>query len=222
MKTIRKNMATLGLNPTREYTILIVFIALFFAGGAAFAIWKGNYILLTVPAGLSVIFTYAFFARYSWRIGRQKRIEEEEFIRLFTYFQVYLNDGYNIYNALSSIIPFASPTMRMKLERLLQDIDSDKSITPFVEFGNTFDDIQVRQVMLSIYQMVDQGTSESYLQQFRHIFGRLSDQKHALYKQKRIEKVANLSILPLVGSGVSMMMLLAALMEIMEGVANGF
>ena len=222
MKTIKNNMAELGLNPTREYVILLVFILIFFGAGGAFAYLRSNYYFLLVPLGASIIFAYAFFARYGWKIGKRRRAEEEEFVKLFTYFQVYLNDGYNIYNALNSIVPFASPTMRLRLEQLIQDIDSDKTITPFVEFGNAFEDIQVRQVMLSIFQMVDQGTSDAYLQQFRHIFGRLSDQKHALYKQKRIEKVTNLSFLPLVGSGVSMMMLLAALMEIMGGVMNGF
>lgn len=222
MKTLKKNMAALGLNPGTEFLLFFLGIALFVGAGVALMFLQKKLVFLLIPVAGAILYSYFFLGRYSRKLAKQGRKEEEEFVTLFTYFQVYLNDGYNIYNALTSLVPFASPVMRMRLEHLIEDIDADKSITPFVEFANAFADIQIRQVMLSVFQMVDQGTSEAYLQQFRHIFGKLSDQKHELYKQKRIEKVQNLSFLPLVGSGVSMIMLLAALTEIMGGVMNGF
>ncbi|MCR5079088.1 MAG: hypothetical protein K6B65_04130 [Bacilli bacterium] len=222
MATIRKNIAILGLNFQKE--LIFYFFGILLLVGAGVGLWlvQGQIIFMLVPVLGSIVYSYAYFSRYGKRIMRLRREEEEEFVRLFTYFQVYLNDGYNIYNALSSIVPFASSTIGAKLEKLIADIDTDKTIRPFIEFGNSFEDIQIRQVMLSIFQMVDQGNNKAYMDQFKHVFGRLSDQKHELHKQKRIERVQSMATFPLVGSGVSMIILLAALADIIGGVMNGF
>ncbi|MBQ2069737.1 MAG: hypothetical protein II467_02260 [Bacilli bacterium] len=222
MATIKKNIAILGLNFQKE--LILFFFGILILAGAGVGLWilQGQIIFLLIPVLGSVVYGYVFFSRYGKKIKRLQREEEEEFVRLFTYFQVYLNDGYNIYNALSSIIPFATSSIGARLEKLISDIDNDKTIRPFVEFGNTFEDNQIRQVMLSIFQMVDQGNNKAYMDQFKHVFGRLSDQKHELHKKKRIERVQSMSVFPLIGSGVSMVILLAALVDIIGGVMNGF
>ena len=221
MKTIRKNIALLHLDERKELLFYIIGCLAIVGLGVVLYLWRGQPLFLLIPALGWILFTYFYATRYSKMLRKIALNDEEEFVRLFTYFQVYLNDGYNIYNALQALIPYASESVGGHLEKLVNDIDSDKTLTPYVEFGNHFNDIQIQQVMISVYQMVDQGTSEIYLRQFQHLFGRLSDQKHALSKTRRVERVSSLSALPLIGSGVAMLMLLTALVEIMGGVMNG-
>lgn len=221
MKTIRKNIALLHLNPKKELLYYVVFVLAIIGAGIGLYLFQRQIAFLIFPLLGAILFTYYYGSRYSRMLEKQALLNEEEFVRLFTFFQVYLNDGYNIYNALQALLPYASEGVREHLEKLISDIDNDKTVAPFVEFGSHFKDIQIHQVMLSVYQMVDQGTSDVYLRQFQHIFGKLSDQKHELSMSRRIDKVSSLSVLPLIGSGISMIMLLTALVEIMGGVMNG-
>ena len=221
MKNIRKNMVLLNLNENKEFAVYFLCVVLFIGLGVGLFILRGQILFLLFPVLGLLVFTYFYFSRYEMMLRKIAFQDEEEFVSLFTFFQVYLNDGFNVYNALQSIIPYASDSVRVHLEKLVNDIENDKTVTPYIEFADHFNDIQINQVMLSVYQMVDQGTNEVYLRQFRQIYGRLSDQKHELGKQKKIERVSSLSALPLIGSGVSMVMLLTALVEIMGGVMNG-
>ena len=80
--------------------------------------------------------------------------------------------------------------------------------------------MKIKEVMVSIYAMIEEGGGGAYIARFQHIFGKLSDDKHLRAKEKRVESLQNLSFLPLLGSGIAMLMLTVALMEIMGSLMN--
>jgi hypothetical protein len=43
---------------------------------------------------------------------------EEEFVRIFTYFSIYIQDGLPIYSAFQELLKYASPTMKERLKDL--------------------------------------------------------------------------------------------------------
>lgn len=221
LNSLKKKMIACGCTPAKEFLYYAVFVLLLVALEAALYFWKGVSYYLLFPVLILVVFTFVFLTRYDNRLKAKAERDEEEFVRLFTYFGIYIDDGYNIYSALSGLLPYANDSVKPRLERLLQEIDDDKSVTPFITFAETFSDKQIRQVMMSVYQMVDQGSTGVFINQFSHLFGRLSDQKHEESKRRRTQKLSSLSFLPLLGSGVAMVMLTTALVEIMGGVMNG-
>lgn len=218
MKTLDSYMRELGLNRNKEYAFYFAGIAAILGLAVALFFWKGFGILLVIPAVLTILYSYAYLGRYGRAIRKKREGETEEFIRLFTFFGIYVNNGYNIFRALESILPFAGPVLKDRLEALLRDIEEDKSVTPFIRFASHFDDMKVKEVMVSVYAMIEEGGGGVYIAQFQHIFGKLSDDKHLRAKEKRIESLQNLSFLPLAGSGVAMIMLTVALMELMGNV----
>lgn len=196
-------------------------ITLGFIGVAlGFYFWKGTSFLLLFPALGYLGFSAFFFTRYAAAL--RKRLERlgGEFVNLFTFFAIYVSDGFNVYNALENILPFASPEMHPLLQRLIEDIDSDKSVTPFVSFASEFEDIAIKEVMMAAYQMVDEGGGGAYIAQFRHLFGKLSDARHEKDRKSRLERLQTLSFLPLAGSGLAMLTLTLCIVEIMGGIMN--
>ena len=220
MSQLKQNMQMLGKNYSKEMMwyaiisilILCIDIPIYFIRGVNF--------LLAIPLFLLIFFSYIYFSRYSSAVKKIYEDRMEEFIRLFTYLGIYINDGFNVFRALESIQSFSSESFLPLLKKLVQEIEEDKTVTPFVNFSLNFQDISVKEVMISIYQMVDEGQGGAYITQFQHLFGKLSDEKHAALKQKRIDGLSKLSLLPLIGSGITMFMITFSLVEIMGGVIN--
>lgn len=220
MNSLTKSMIALGKKPSREFLIYFIGILFLIGIGVGLYFYKGISFFLAIPGVLWVFYTYAYFIRYSSGMKSLYESRMDEFIRLFTFLGIYINDGYNVFRALESIMPFATKGFAPLLQTLIDEIEEDKSVAPFVKFSSNFTDISVKEVMISVYQMIDEGQGGPYIAQFQHIFGKLSDEKHAMRKQKRIEGLGKLSIMPLIGSGVTMFMITLSLVEIMGGVMD--
>ena len=215
MKKFDYYVKELNLNKGKEIILFAAGIFLSIALAILIFFWKGFGVMLFIPFAILVLYVYLFFIRYPRAIRKRDDEDLEEFVRLFTFFGIYINNGYNVFHALETVVPFASTRLRQRLEKLLSSIEEDKSVAPYVEFAANFPDMKVREVMVSIYAMVDEGEGGPYIAQFQHIFGKLSDDRHALGKAKKIETLQNLSFLPLAGSGIAMLMLVVGLMEVM-------
>ena len=216
-----KLMKELGKNPAAQYLLFALGVVGLAGLEAALYFYRGLSFLLLLPALLLVLYAYAFFARFGAEKRRIIRELGEEFVHLFAFFSVFVGDGFNVYTSLTKIAPFASERMRFGLEKLLSDIDEDKSVTPFLNFASIFEDLSIREVLISIYQMVDEGGSGPYVNRFLHLFSRLSDDKYAKRREKKISFLQMLGFLPLAGSGIAMLMLTIGVVEIMGGVLGG-
>ena len=220
MDRLLKTMKDLGKNPAREFFIYLLGTAALAGVGVALFFYRGFSLFLGIPAVVWLLFTFLFFSRYGSQ--RQRRMQElhDEFVRLFTFFGIYINDGFNVYNALEAIIAYATPAFKPRLQRLLEDIGEDKTVKPFAAFASGFESLQVKEVMISIFQMVDEGNGGPYIKQFERLFGALSTQRHQAFIEKKIGTLESLAILPLVGSGIAIIVLTYSIMEIMGGIAN--
>ena len=220
MNQLKEKMKMLGKTPSKEFLMFALMALLILATAVPLYLYKGMSFFLAIPLFVLIFFTYVYFIRYSNGVKRIYEDRMEEFIRLFTFLGIYINDGFNVFRALESIQSFASESFLPLLQGLIREIEEDKTVTPFVNFSKHFTDISVKEVMISIYQMVDEGQGGAYIAQFQHLFGKLSDEKHKALKQKQIDGLNRLSILPLIGSGVTMFMITFSLVEIMGDVMN--
>lgn len=220
MNSLFETMRKVGKKPSKEMLLYSIGVFVLLAAMAGLYLYKGLSFFLIIPVLLWIFYTYFFFSRYSNALKRLYEARMDEFIILFTFLGIYINDGFNVFRSLESIKPFASEGFRPLLETLLAEIEEDKTVTPFVHFASNFKEISVKEVMVSVYQMVDEGQGGPYIAQFQHIFRKLSDEKHQINKQKRIDSLGKMSILPLLGSGVTMFMITLSLAEVMGGVMN--
>ncbi|MCQ2772180.1 MAG: hypothetical protein MJ238_02745 [Bacilli bacterium] len=161
-------------------------------------------------------------------ISNPQRKEEEkqlelssEFVRIFDYFSIYIKSGVPVYHALEETIQYASPEMAARLQTLLRAIDEDKSATPYIEFSKCLNTIESRQVLISIYKMSIEGGDESYINQFNFLFETILEEER---KQEllRLEKRLNTTCyLPLAGSGLTMILIVVGIINVMGGLISG-
>ena len=105
--------------------------------------------------------------------------------------------------------------MKEKIETLLKEIDEDKSVQPFINFANCFQQLSTSSLMLSIYQMIDQGENSEQLLQFTIIFDELSKSRNKELLDQKEKGLANMSTFPLIGAGLITVTLTISILSIL-------
>ncbi len=221
MNKFKNRLKLLGLDIKKEILIALGFsipiLALFVISGLILK----QFILIPIGFAVNFILLFLFFTRYKSMERELLDKREQEFVVLFTYFEIYISNKSNVYNALQNIGVFASPFLKEIIDQLIFEIDSDKTVQPFIKFSHNFDTLLIEQLMISIFQMIDQGSDTSYLTQFETIFSKISDQRHELELDKRVKRLEALSICPLIGAGMLTIIITIGIVSIIGGVISG-
>ncbi len=210
------DMKYLGKDPRKEFLLFGAAVLAFLGIASGVYLYFGLSFFLLFPALGLAIFAFVYLTRYETL--RRKKLETlcDEFVTLFTFFSIYIGDGFTVYGALEKLLDYAGEEMSGLLKGLLRDIDEDKTVAPYAKFASHFESLSVREVMVAVFQMVDEGEGGMYLIQFKRLFARLADTRRLIEKNKRLERLDTLSFLPLVGSGLTMLTLTLSILSIME------
>ena len=220
MRKLTRVWNELGLTPWKEIALFVIPLFLASGLGVALFLWKGLGFLLAIPVFFLLGFLLWYFSRYGTMKRNALERRNREFVDLFTFFGIFIGNGFTVYNALEEVKGYASEDFAPLLESLLKGIDEDKTVAPFVAFASHFQNIAVKEVMLSLFQMVDEGRGGPYLRQYQRLFGRLSESRHELDKNHRLERLDTMAFLPLCGAGIAMLALTLSIMEVMGGLMN--
>jgi hypothetical protein len=212
-----------GLNPKSELAGIAFLGGLGVLGAAAIYYFFREIMLSFVFLGAVILFLYAMLGRYKKKAAERDELLEEEFVRLFTYFSIYAQGGLPVYGALEELTKFASPLMENRLRDLLHGIDNDKSLAPYIRFASSFSNLAIKEVMIAVYKMVDEGVSETYLRQYAAIFDSLAADKQAAERERHKKSLANVSFFPLLASGLTSALITIGIMTVIGGLStNGF
>ena len=221
IKRFKDKILLAGLNPKKEFWIFVsVNFSLLVAGVLLFVFLK-DIIYSAIVLGLMFIFSLLFLARYSKRISQKNTENLQDFATLFGYFRIFIHNGYSVYSALKELLNFANPDLEKGIQNLLDEIDSDKSVQPFIKFSKQFNEIIIEELMISIYQLIDDGESSDYLIQFELIFDKFSEILYSKYLKSKDSKLATLSSAPLIGSCFLIVVLTIGIINIIGGLING-
>ena len=109
--------------------------------------------------------------------------------------------------------------MEEQINSLILEIDSDKTVTPYINFANKFTNKVTTNVMLSIYQMVDEGEN-IHLIQFQSLFDELSKNHQKELIDSKDRNMSSLSSLPLIGAGAITVLLTFGIISLMGEMIN--
>lgn len=221
MKKLKEKMLLLGLNPKREFLIVMIADLVLVLAAVLTFIFLKQVLYLASLLAVAFIFDLLFLTRYSKQISNKNTENLQEFAILFGYFRIYIHNGFSVYSALKEIISFANTTLKKDIQELISEIDSDKTVQPFINFGKKFNEIIVEEMMISIYQMIDDGENFDYLVQFELIFDKFSDLLYEKYLRAKNSKLGNLSNAPLIGASFLVIVLTIGVISILGEVING-
>ena len=81
--------------------------------------------------------------------------------------------------------------------------------------------MEIRQLLISIYRMVDEGGNESYIRQFTALFDALQTSKKKQELEQADSRLGSLGMLPMGDSALVMLLITIGIVEIIGGYVNG-
>lgn len=217
---LKDTIEFVGLSYTKEI-LKIVLISLALLISAALMLYFLKNIIYTIMILIAlVVVDYMLLTRYNDKKKILIKARENELITLITYFEVYIRNKNNVYQSFNLLIPYCSSWMKDKIETLLKEIDSDKSVQPFVNFANNFEQLSSHSLLLSIYQMVDQGESSEQLAQFDVIFDEIARNRYKEMKEQKEKSLSNMSTFPLIGAGAITVVLTISIISVLGDLMN--
>ena len=221
MQKLKSKIESLNLDFSKEMMKLGAINLILIVGIVVLSIFKFNVIAISLLLGALVIFNYFFLTRYS-KIEKEKKVKlDESFIEVFSFLRIYLSNKETVYHSLNEVRAFADEEMNTKLELLINQIDEDKSIKPYIDFASSFSDKVIEEVMIALYEITNSGSSDIYLNQFNKIFEELKTRIENEKSYKRIRFFENLNIFSVVGSGMIMIILSFCVISLLGGIING-
>ena len=221
MKKIISKINQLGLSTRKEFSILGAVLLLCLLGIIMSFILLKKLIISVFFLGFAVVFSILYLNRYDAKISEIRRQNINEFVNLFSYFKVYIHNGYNVYSALKEIASFANLQLASLLYKLISDIDENKTVQPFIDFASNFDDVIVEEMMISIFQMVDDGEQSEYLKQFDLLFDKFSELIYKKQLESKNKKLGSICSTSLIASCYLIIVLTIGIINILGELING-
>ena len=210
-----------GLSYQKEMLKIVGTNVVLLLGAVALYLFTKNIIYSVFVVIFLAVIDYVLTSRYSDKKKQIIRNRENELISILSYFDVYIRNHNNVYQCFHLLIPYCSNWMKGKIETLLHEIDKDKTVRPFINFADNFGNIATQNLMLSIYQMVDQGENSEQLTHFNMLFDEVSKNRNKEMVEKKDKSLSNMSLFPLVGAGlitisltISILMILGDLIDV--------
>ena len=208
MFNYRKYFDQLGLNHRKQLRMIVMvhlvllIIAISIAAFGSLQAGLGSFVLSIISLNLYLS------NRYAGQIETAKQARVEAFIEAFTIIKIFLGNNFNVYCSLEEAIKYVKPQIREDLLRLLEDIDHDKSINPYIRFARKFHPLVIEQLMIGLYQYDTEGSGLGQLESFDYLFDQFRLQKSSEGRRRYEERLDGLNLYPLVGAGIITMNLL--------------
>jgi len=79
----------------------------------------------------------------------------------------------NIYVSLNKLLDFTDDPIKKYLQELIDEIDSDKSVTPYINFANKMEFIEAYQVMIMLYTFSEKSMNKNHLKSLENMIFQL-------------------------------------------------
>lgn len=209
-----------GLSYKKEVLIITITNVVFLLGAVSIYLFLKNIIFAVLLLVAAALLDYFLLSRYGDKKRAILKSHENELISIISYFDVYIRNNKNVYQSFNQLIPYCSNWMKEKVEDLLKEIDEDKSIQPFVNFASNFQNLSTHSLMISIYQMVDQGENAEQLTHFNIIFDELSKNRNQEMITQKDKALSGMSTFPLMGAGMITVTLTISILTILGDLIN--
>ena len=215
MRRFDELLAFIGANKKKEIIKFIVINVAIIALTVVAFIFLKQWLFIFVGLMTIMISNYFIIDSYFSKRKEIYKERENEFIVMIGYFQFFISNSYNVYQAFQSLEPYASPWMEEQIQELVREIDNDKTVKPFINFANKFSNKVAGNVMLSIYQMVEEGEGGLHMMQFDNLFQQLSRGLNNQLIEEKERSMGSISSLPLIGAGAITVLLTFGIISVM-------
>ena len=220
LNNFKKTIEFLGLSYKKEQIKIIVSNFVLLASFAALLIFNRTPFVIVLGVLVILGINYYIFSSYSLRKQKLNKERADEFVYVISYFRIFISNRNNVYQSFNKIIDYSSDWMKEKLEIFLRAVDGDKSIKPFTDLADRFELPIARNVLVSIYQMVEQGETSEQLNQFTILFEQMSKTLNDERKDRKLRSFDLVGFFPIIGAGLVTIALTFSMLSLVGDMIN--
>ena len=214
MKNLKSKIEQLGYVYKNELLIFVIPSALVFVISIVLTVLFKNILMIGVSFLFIMVYAFSFYYRYSKKKQEIEKNYINAFINYFSFFRIYIANGESVYLALNKTLEFASDNIKPFIEGLLAEIDKDKTIQPFIRFAANFKMKLIEDIMISVFEMVENGNNINYINQFTTIFENFKLRINRSNSESRFNKFDTFINSSLIGSGLIMIVLVYGIINL--------
>jgi hypothetical protein len=214
MKNLKNKIEQLGYVYKNELLIFIIPSIIVFIGSIILTIFLKNILMVGISLLFVMVYAFSFYFKYSKKQQEIDRNYIDAFINYFSFFRIYIANGESVYLALNKTLEFASDNIKPFIEGLISEIDKDKTIQPFIRFAANFKMKLIEDIMISVYEMVENGNNINYINQFTTIFENFKLRINRGNSETRFNKFDTFINSSLIGSGLIMIILVYGIINL--------
>ena len=151
-------------------------------------------------------------------IKKEKEDKEYEFANLVSYLLIFLENNFNVYQALLLTTSYCNDSLSSDIEKLIEEIDYDKSIVPYQNFAQKFETNIIYQLVMMIYQLDINGYDVKYLHNFPLLIENIRQAKIENMIAIRKTNMSYLTVLPIISLLVVVFTLSLLILTMMGGI----
>ena len=220
MRNFKKTCEFLSLDYKKELTKIISLITITLLMTITLFIFNKMIAINIVTLITSILINYLYISRYASLKQNLLKERVNEFISIISYFKIFITNNFNVYSSFEALTPYCSQWMKEEVENLLKNIDEDKSVQPFVDFAKKFNNTVIENVMISIYQMIDEGENIQSLSQFSLLFNEFAKTNEDSLFDKKVKSMDTMNTFPLIGAAAITIILTFGISSIIGDLIN--
>ncbi len=191
---------------------------------------RGAAVILIIGGALLVYFMRDYFVAGALLIGgvilfimsfskrkEQANITTTNFISVFTHFRVGLDSDANVYQALTATLNVTSGALYALLEQLINSLETDHTVTPFITFAKAFKHRFITHIMINVYMLINHGTDAERLWQFNYMFETLVKEFNEEIIVSHESSYERFNLALFLGTGIMIFTLMGSVMSLIGG-----
>lgn len=184
------------------FATLSVMIVLLLAGIFCLII---NYLLISIILiGLSLCYYIMHESSLNSRLKQLVYAKEIAFSGFYRYVIALIKNGHILYSALQSSLEYVNEVLTDDITNLINEIEVDTSLQPFLNFMDNFEDETIKQMIILLYKSQDSGVIDEVIESVNECMVNLQDTSIKNYISKEEKSVEKYNAIPLVLSALVM------------------
>ncbi len=166
-----------------------------------------SYLLGVLIIGFGFVFFYMHISALRSMSKQLTNSKEIAFNGFYRYVITLLKNNHILYSALQASLEYVDEVLIDDVNILINDMENDPSLEPFMRFSSNFDDDTIKQMIILLYKTQEVGIINDVLDSINECMVHLQDTSIKNYINKEEKKIERFYMMPIILSAAVMIII---------------
>lgn len=155
---------------------------------------------------MGFIYVFLHYSNLKSSVKQLTNSKEIAFNGFYRYVVTLLKNNHILYSALQASLEYVDEVLVDDVNQLINEMENDTTMEPFLNFSISFDDENIKQMIILLYKTQDSGIIDDVLDSINDCIVNLQDTSIKNYIYKEEKKIEKYYMFPIILSAVVMIM----------------